>query len=103
MPNIAVEDRSMIWNSDLVEAMELANMLPQAVITMECAANREESRGAHAREDFPERDDKNWMKHTIAWLKEEKSQVSVEIDYKKVAEKTLSDEIDFIAPEKRIY
>ncbi|WP_143689709.1 succinate dehydrogenase flavoprotein subunit [Wolbachia endosymbiont of Nilaparvata lugens] len=103
MPNIAVEDRSMIWNSDLVEALELANMIPQAVITMECAANREESRGAHAREDFPERDDKNWMKHTIAWLKEEKSQVSVEIDYKKVAEKTLSDEIDFIAPEKRIY
>ncbi|AGJ98663.1 Succinate dehydrogenase, flavoprotein subunit [Wolbachia endosymbiont of Drosophila simulans wNo] len=103
MPNIAVEDRSMIWNSDLVEALELANMIPQAVITMECASNREESRGAHAREDFPERDDKNWMKHTIAWLKEEKSQVSVEIDYKKVAEKTLSDEIDFIAPEKRIY
>ncbi|WP_108784053.1 succinate dehydrogenase flavoprotein subunit [Wolbachia endosymbiont of Bemisia tabaci] len=103
MPNIAVEDRSMIWNSDLVEALELANMIPQAVITMECAANREESRGAHAREDFPERDDKNWMKHTIALLKEEKSQVSVEIDYKKVAEKTLSDEIDFIAPEKRIY
>ena len=103
MPNIAVEDRSMIWNSDLVEALELANMIPQAVITMECAANREESRGAHAREDFPERDDKNWMKHTIAWLKEEKSQVSVEFDYKKVAEKTLNDEIDFIAPEKRIY
>ncbi|WP_343289180.1 succinate dehydrogenase flavoprotein subunit [Wolbachia endosymbiont of Encarsia formosa] len=103
MPNIAVEDRSMIWNSDLVEALELANMIPQAVITVECAANRKESRGAHAREDFPERDDKNWMKHTIAWLKEEKSQVSVEIDYKKVAEKTLSDEIDFIAPEKRIY
>ncbi|QJT94688.1 succinate dehydrogenase flavoprotein subunit [Wolbachia endosymbiont of Diaphorina citri] len=103
MPNIAVEDRSMIWNSDLVEALELANMIPQAVITMECAANREESRGAHAREDFPTRDDKNWMKHTMAWLKEEKSQVSVEIDYKKVAEKTLSDEINFIAPEKRVY
>uniref|UniRef100_A0AAU7YJU6 Succinate dehydrogenase flavoprotein subunit n=1 Tax=Wolbachia endosymbiont of Oeneis ivallda TaxID=3171168 RepID=A0AAU7YJU6_9RICK len=103
MPNIAVEDRSMIWNSDLVEALELANMIPQAVITMECASNREESRGAHAREDFPERDDKNWMKHTMAWLKEKKNQVSVEIDYKKVAEKTLSDEINFIVPEKRVY
>ena len=61
-------DRSLIWNTDLIESLEFDNLIAQAVVTMDSAVNRKESRGAHAREDFPDRDDKNWMKHTLAWL-----------------------------------
>ncbi len=98
--NIKVVDKSLIWNSDLVEALELGNLIDQAVLTMHSAYNREESRGAHAREDFTKRDDKKWMKHTLATLSEDGK---VTIDYRPVSEKTLTDEVEFVPPVARVY
>jgi succinate dehydrogenase / fumarate reductase flavoprotein subunit len=100
MADLSVTDRSMIWNTDLVEALELDNLLSQAVVTLHSAANRQESRGAHAQEDFPNRDDKEWMKHTVAWLD---AQNAVKIDYRPVHLYTLTNEIEVFPPKARVY
>jgi len=97
---VKVEDRSLIWNSDLMETLELENLLDQAVVSIESALNRQESRGAHAREDFAERDDQNWMKHTISWLD---SNGKIKIDYRPVHMQPLSNDVQSFPPKARVY
>lgn len=101
LPDVRVSDRSMIWNTDLVETLELDNLVQQAVVTVHSAVNRTESRGAHAREDYSERDDQNWMKHTLAWL--DGGNGRVKIDYRPVHSQTLTNEVQTIPPKKRVY
>tara|TARA_B100001564_G_scaffold347517_1_gene348350 strand:- start:590 stop:2365 length:1776 start_codon:yes stop_codon:yes gene_type:complete len=99
MSDISVKDKSLLFNTDLVETLEFDNLISQALTTMDSAYNRKESRGAHAREDFTKRDDKNFMKHTLAWQKGKK----VEIKYRDVHSRTLTNDVQYFPPKERVY
>ena len=99
--DIKVTDRSLIWNTDLVETLEFDNMIIQAAVTVAGAINRKESRGAHARDDFPDRDDKKWMKHTLAWADDDKR--TVKLGYRPVHSYTMTNDIAYIEPKAQVY
>jgi succinate dehydrogenase / fumarate reductase flavoprotein subunit len=97
---LAVADQSLIWNTDLVEAIELDNLIGQAAVVLHSALYRTESRGAHAREDYPERDDRNWLKHTLAW---QDGEGDVRLGDRPVHLHTLSNEVQAFPPAERVY
>ena len=99
MEDISVKDKSLLFNTDLVETLEFDNLIRQALTTMDSAYSRKESRGAHAREDFNKRDDKNFMKHTLAWQSDKK----VEIKYRDVHSRTLTNDVQYFPPKERVY
>jgi len=100
MTDMSVADRSLVWNSDLMEALELHNLMGSAMTTMVGAEARTESRGAHAHDDYPDRDDQNWMKHTLAWCDDNGD---VKLDYRPVKMQTLTNEVSVFPPKKRVY
>jgi succinate dehydrogenase / fumarate reductase flavoprotein subunit len=100
MDDMRLSDRSLIWNSDLVEALEFDNLMGNAMITMVSAEARQESRGAHAHDDFPDRDDANWMKHTLGWCDDDGR---VTLGYRDVKMQTLTNEVSVFPPQKRVY
>jgi succinate dehydrogenase / fumarate reductase flavoprotein subunit len=100
LSDMSVRDRSLIWNSDLVEALELQNLMGNAMATMVSAEARHESRGAHAHDDFPERNDHEWMKHTLSTVND-KGEVT--LDYRPVKMQTLTNEVSVFPPQKRVY